>query len=68
MSEKIFVTPGRPGLVVLNFTRPDNRPIAQEGEWVPEDPQWIRYESAGDVKIGEPVKAKSAKKKEGDEA
>lgn len=63
MTDKIFVTP-KPGRTVLNFTRRDMRAIDAQGEYVDNDPQWLRYADAGDIEISssEPVKAKPSKK------
>lgn len=66
MIDKIFIGPKRPGAIIYNFQRQDWRPLAQEGEYVDPDPQWLRYIDAGDVEIKEPPKQKISKK--GDEA
>lgn len=62
MTEKIYVTPV-PGRTIYNFTRPDSRVLSADGEWVENDPQWLRYRDEGSVVIGEPAKAKPSTKK-----
>lgn len=68
MNDKIFVRPARAGLIVHNFARKDMRPIAEDGEYVENDPQWLRYQSEGSIIIGEPVITKPKISKKGDEA
>lgn len=62
MSDPIFVRPARPGLIIHNFQRKDMRPIAETGEFVENDPQWLRYKTEGSILIGEPEKPKISKK------
>jgi hypothetical protein len=65
MTDKIFVTP-LPGRTIYNFTRPDNRILSPDGEWVENDPQWLRYRDEGSVIIGEP-QPKTKLPKKGDD-
>lgn len=59
--EKIFIKPGRPGLIVRHPEKLEHI-INEEGEFVIRSPQWDRYLKYGDVVRVEPPKKTKGEK------
>lgn len=63
MTDKLYVKPGRPGLLVR---KPDYRPLHAGGEWVASSVFWRRRLRAGDVVEAKPPKPEAKAKAKDD--